>query len=698
MVMGIRGVGALALALLLTACGGGSGRQGTDIVVTGSGPSAQLSVGDSANFTLTVANHGQDDASDVTVANHATGLTVSGITCTASGGATCPSDTSGTMSVATLPVGASLTFHVTATVAQVGSGQVTVQDTMSAAYAQDIDTSNNTATVDVTAYVSNAALTISGTNPAQIVAAGSSAQFVYTLHNAGPDAAQQLTITAAVSNATGITIQCTPSSGSACPATLVSPMSLDSLPSGGTLTFTVGASVAGTFSGTVQATLKSTSQTHDPDTSDNTLTLQAQSSTATDLNVTQTVPTTTPAGGTAQFQATISNPGSSTLSNVVVTDTLSAGYTATVTCTANSGVVCPATSPSSPITIPTLRGGDYLTLTYNVVLPSDARDVITNTVQIAATGDSDTGNNTSTKSTQAVNGLSGSYTVFAADGRQYSLTIDFDAGTYTMSGNSHTWQRTFAADPNGDFVSTSNPLERLRAATDLLVGGHDFDTGEGVLPYVAARSFVTSLLQAQGSYDLATRNVSSGTTSTHAGTANISNNTLTICQSNSGVQRTSACAAGALASYALSVSGNVFTGVNTLDPSDKFSFMIARSGAMTLMASAMPATDGSQQLRLGVPDSSSIAGGTLLGPSTLGTTGDWVTIQLSQTSYSYASQLGNTDSATLAQLSSGGPFAIRDGSLLSDSALIYVMQAVPIEITVGDVSGAEDGLLQIALP
>jgi uncharacterized repeat protein (TIGR01451 family) len=694
---------------MLSACGGGSGRQGTDIVVTGSGPTNQLAAGDSAVFTMTVANNGDNDASDVTISDHTSGLSLSGITCSASGGATCPASTSGTMSIPSLPAGGSLTFQVSTSVAQVGNGLVTVQNTMTAQYGTDVDSSNNSATVDAAAYIASADVSVTGTNPTQAVAAGSTAEFVFTVGNSGADAASNVTLTA-TANAGSMTISCTAGNGATCPSDLASHMTVDQLPANGTLTFTVDVAVSATFNGLVQAELRASSSatstaaaTYDPDTSNNSLTLQVEATTSTDLTVTQTVPSTVSAGDTAQFNVVVTNPGSSTLSNVALTDSLTSGFTATVSCVpgSSSGIACPNVSNPASITIPTMRGGDYLTLLYSVTVPSTWRGAITNTVQVSAAGDPNTANNTAVATTQAVDGLSGTYTVFAANGLQYSLTIDFDQNTYTMSGNGQTWTKTFAAAGNGDFVVTGSTLERMRTATDLIVGGQDFGTGEGVLPYVAARSFVTSLLQAQGTYDLATRDVSGSSATTHAGTASISNNTLAICQTDNDVQRPSSCG-GSLVSYALTVSGNTFTAVNTQVPSDSYNFMIARSGALTLLISAGALTDGSgnQQLRIGLPDSSGIAGASSLsGPSTLGTTGDWVTISnLSQTTYGFTSLLNNSDTATLVQISAGGPFAMRDGTLQSSGAPIYVLQAVPLEVTVGDFSGAASGLLQITLP
>ena len=51
--------------LALAACASGSGRQGTEIVVTGTGPTGQVQGGSNAVFVMSVANTGPYDASNI---------------------------------------------------------------------------------------------------------------------------------------------------------------------------------------------------------------------------------------------------------------------------------------------------------------------------------------------------------------------------------------------------------------------------------------------------------------------------------------------------------------------------------------------------------------------------------------------------------------------------------------------------------
>ena len=62
-----------------------------------------------------------------------------------------------------------------------------------------------------------------------------------------------------------------------------------------------------------------------------------------DLNVSQVGPATVAAGTTATFTALVVNTGRNEATNLVITETLTAGYTATVTCVPSFGALCPAT-------------------------------------------------------------------------------------------------------------------------------------------------------------------------------------------------------------------------------------------------------------------------------------------------------------------------------------------------------------------
>jgi uncharacterized repeat protein (TIGR01451 family) len=679
--------GTLFLGFLLSACGGGSGRSGTDVVVTGSGPSGQVLSGETAVFVMTVSNTGSSAANNVqiidTVGNQ---LVPTAITCTASGGAVCPNPTSISMTIPSLPGGGSLVFGVTVQLTPAATG--TIINTMSASYSEDVDHGNNSATVSATA--ASTSISVEATAPTGPIFGGATANFTMVVTNIGQVTALDVGITDTVSEDLTLgTITCVASNGATCPTSTGATMVAPAIPPTGVLTFTVPAVVTAGANGTVsnQMTVAALGDSKASDDSDTAFV----SVVSNDVGVSQTGAATAGAGGTTVFTAIVANPGPNPATNITIHETLTTGYAVTVTCTPSGGATCPTTL-GQDMTVASLPAGRSLSFSYTVTVPSSARGNIVNTVQITADADPNTANNSASTTTVAVAAGSGSYKVFAADGREYDLTIDFDAGAYTMTGNGQTWQKTFTVGSNGDFVVSGT--SRFRVATDLIVGGHDF--GGGVQPYVAAREFATTLFQVVGTYNLATRNLpAAGSPFTHAGTAQISENTLFVCQSDTQVNRPSSCASGALTSYSLTVNGDVFTGVDLSDATKTYTFRVARSGASTVLLSAGVATDGSRQFRIGLPDGAAIAGGVLYGATT---TGDWVTMTLGSTSYAVTGVLGGSDSATLQLINPAGPFAMRFGLRTSDSQKIYVMQAFPVAVAFGDFSGGASGLMQIALP
>ena len=654
--------------------------------------------GSTAVFVMTVTNNGPDAATGFNVFdNVGNGLALTGITCAASGGAVCPATVGALTAVDSLPSGGVLTFTVSTQIAQ------NVNGTISNQLVADIKTNPTSSSNSyyATATVVTADLKVSGTPPPGPLLSGSAAAFTMVLTNNGPGTAQSINITNVLSS--GITasgaITCAASNGAVCPSALGPTMTLTSMPNTGVLTFTVPFTVNTGTSGQVSDTM-TVSSTTDP--RGNQIATVGVGSGNSNLIVTETGVSQVAAGSSAVFTAVVANTGPSAASNVTVTYALTgpAGTVASVACSAPAGVTCPTTL-GPMMTVPTIGVGRALSFTFTVPVPTAAagQGAIINTVTASAIGNTDVTQNEASYSTVPINSNNGTYQLFAADGNQYTLVINFDADTFTISGNGLNIQSSFTADAAGGGYTVAG-TSRFRVATDLIVGGEDF--GHGVIPYVAARVFGTTVQQLAGTsggqYNLVTLDVpTTAPIVTTAGTARVSGNTLAICQSSTGVATPQNCAslpAGSLQSYALSVDTNVYTGINTVT-AQPFSFQLALIGATTALLSAGTAPDGSQRLVIGLPDASVIAGGTTQGAST---TGDWVTMTLTPTMYSFTGQVGPSDSAGLQRISSNaGPYAMLVGNLQSDTAQIYVMQSYPLSVAFGG-SGAANGLLQVTLP
>jgi hypothetical protein len=249
---------------------------------------------------------------------------------------------------------------------------------------------------------------------------------------------------------------------------------------------------------------------------------------------------------------------------------------------------------------------------------------------------------------------------------------------------------------------------RFRVASDLIVGGQNF--GTGVIPYLAVSQLATKVSQLAGTYDFMYWDMATGAPATTSPwTGSVNSNTLYVCTSTTAVTTTQACNPSSLTSYALTVdtTNDLFQATKQSGSQPSFSFYTGMVGAAPVILSAGTWSDGSLYLLVGVPDSAAIAGGTTLGssmsPATLPAghyfSGDWITMILSSSSYSFTGELGGSDSATLGPINqAGGPFSLETGDLASDNAPIYVMQAYPLSIAFGAPGGAASGLLQVTVP
>jgi hypothetical protein len=451
-----------------------------------------------------------------------------------------------------------------------------------------------------------------------------------TVTNEGPDATGAFNVYDNVS--TGLTlssIACSASSGATCPGTVGVLTSVSALPAGGVLTFTATTQVGQNVNGTVSNGLVANLST-DPNQADNSSYVTVNVVSAV-LGVSGTPPAGPLADGdAASFTVVVHNSGPGTAQKVTISNGLSSGVTASgaVTCMASSGATCPA-SLGSTISVDSLVSGGSLTFTVPFSVNAGTSGLVDDTVTVSSATDPQ-GDHVTNLDVMTGNVNNGTYQMFAANGRQYTMVVDFDAGNYTISGNSQNIQQVFTADSSGGGY-TVNGTTRFRVANKLIVGGQDF--GGGVIPYIAAAVLGSNIQQLAATYDLVTLDIpASGPSVTYAGTARISGNTLQICQSSTGVaspQNCSSLSGASLDSYSLTVSNNVYTATNT-GSGPSFSFEAGLAGANVVMLNAGTTSDGSQQLLIGLPDSAAIAGGTTEGSST---SGDWLTMTLTSSNY-----------------------------------------------------------------
>lgn len=674
-----------------------------DVAVTGTAPAGPL-LTDAATFDFVVDNPGPDVARDVVITTTATAnlaLQRAQIRCTAAGGASLPVlQADDTLAVAELPAAGSLSCAVPVTVASGTNGNTAVS--MSVAAPGDARAGNNTATAVVGAtLISNLSVTGS-VRDAQVIG-GAGTTFDFTVVNQGPASAFDVALTNTTSTDLSLSgaIACT-ASGGAVPPTDATGGGLVSaaIPAGGALNCAVPVTVAAGANGVVFDTFAVRADNNvRPGAGSVTVSTVAVSS---NLGVSQTGPVEAGAGTPLSFSARVNNPGPGSASNVRIDwqATAPAGVSfAAPTCVGLNGAVCPDVLGPS-MTVPSLGPGRTLVFSFEATTEPTARGSVQSRVTVASDEDQDTGNNTATVTTALVDPRNGAYAVFAADGRRYDLDIDFDIGRYTLSGNGTQAERSFTADGSGGFVVGGTA--RLRLATDLIVGGHDF--GGDVLPFVAARSFVPGIGAVAGTYNLFTRRIApDGTATTVPATASVSGNTLSICESETApVASVRLCATANRTDYVNLVSdGTTITGTSAAG--ERFSFSVATSGAAKVLLSAGPGPDLGQRLRIGLVDATS---GITFGPAQQGPTsdGDWTTVTLVDgvpVQWTSTGSLGS-DSAQLVGVTNSGsaPFAMLTGTSTATNGSIFLMQAYPLIVVIGGSPffSSASGLLQVALP
>lgn len=684
----------------------------TNIVVAGKGPTTTTTGGGPVDFIMTVTNNGPDTATDFNVYdNVGSGLTLTGITCSASGGAVCPSTVGVVTAIPSLVSGGTLTFNVSTVANQQANG--TVDNELSVNV-----TTNPTKSDDsffATAAVVSSDLTIVGTAPAGPLAGGAAAAFTMVVTNTGPGIASNVALVNVLS--AGLTasaaVTCTAAGGAVCPTPLGQSMTVPTMPVNGVLTFTFPFTVNAGTNGTVTDSLTATSATYPKGS---VTAVAGVGSSSPDVGVTETGNPFVQGGSNAVFTAIVTNDSGVTASNATVSYSLSgsAGSVATVTCQPSTGAICPTTLGPS-MTVPTLEAGRFLTFTFSVPAPTPAvgqvLSPIVNAVTVGIAGDTNSANNMATFSTTPIASADGSYQLYAANGQLYTMVMNMETLSYTIAvpGQVPFIQESFVADASGGGYTVGG-AQHFRVGPDIIVGGQIFAAGGPVIPYLAAKAFGTTLSQLGGVfgglYDLGTINypTGGGSATTQAGTAKVSGNVLTICETKLVNQQqvflTQACPASANAehNYELSVSGTTYTATDILNNAETFNFQLAIIGNTVTLVSAGPAPGGSSlQTLFGVPDSSTFAGEFFYGASTAfgSTPSDWITMTLLESNYSYTGQLGTSGDYPLTNVIAGsGPYSLRVGPTAA-APQIYVMQTYPLTIEFGAFGGPESGMMQV---
>ncbi len=325
-----------------------------DIAVTKAASVGTVAAGQSFGYTVVVSNNGVDPATGVSVLDTMpAGLANTTWTCTATPGSSCPA--TGTGDIATtvdLAAGGSATFSVTTSATTAAPS--TIVNTVTAAVGPDTvdpDPSNNTASATV-GIDFTASLLVNKTASVATALPGDTFSYTIVASNLGPAGLDGVVVSDPVpSSLTALSWTCTGAAGGVCDVAsgTGSPLVNADLPLGGSVTILLNVQVAANASGSilnvVTATAGFSGQSVTAQSSATVVVSPVVPPTAA-LTITKSTPATifSKVGSVVTFTVVATNTGSSTLTNVTISDpNATLVNCAPVTLAAGQSLTCTAT-------------------------------------------------------------------------------------------------------------------------------------------------------------------------------------------------------------------------------------------------------------------------------------------------------------------------------------------------------------------
>jgi uncharacterized repeat protein (TIGR01451 family) len=252
---------------------------------------------------------------------------------------------------------------------------------------------------DVVLLAPQADLAISKTDGVTSVNAGGTTTYTIVVSNGGPSAANGAVFTdPAVVNLGVTSVTCgSPSGGAACPTVANTTVALmqgtgiviPTLPAGGSVAFTVKATIAGNATGTISntANIAAPAGVTDPNLGNNSATDTDTVNLVADLAITKTdgVTSVNP-GGTTTYTIVVSNSGPSNVTGATVTDVLPAAITSDTFTAVGSGGASGFTASGSGNINDTVNLPLGSTITYTLLahIASSATGTLVNTATVTA--------------------------------------------------------------------------------------------------------------------------------------------------------------------------------------------------------------------------------------------------------------------------------------------------------------------------
>jgi len=377
-----------------------------DLSITNSDGVATATPGASVNYTITAANAGPSDAPGSNVSDAFPASLTCTWTCGGANGGSCTASGSGNINdTVNLPVGGSVTYMATCSIAPAATGSlINTASAATAIGATDPTPANNSAT-DTDTLAPQANLSIINTDGVTTAIPGGSVTYTITAANtSGPSAAPGATVTDAFPASLTCTWTCAGSNGGTCTASGSGDIgdTVD-LPTTGNVTYTASCSISASATGSLanMASVAPAAGVTDPTPGNNSATDTDTLAPQANLSITNSdgVTTATP-GGSVNYTITAANAsGPSAAPASHVTDNFPASLTCTWTCIGFGGATCTASGSGSIGDTVALPSGGSITYTALCTISAAATGTLSNTATVATSAsvtDPVSGNNSAT--------------------------------------------------------------------------------------------------------------------------------------------------------------------------------------------------------------------------------------------------------------------------------------------------------------
>jgi uncharacterized repeat protein (TIGR01451 family) len=512
-----------------------------DLRIGKSSAAASQTPGMPISYTIVVTNTGPSAVTGARVIDTFPPA-VSGVSwsCVATSGSSCPAGANGDINVTVdLVVGGRATFVANGTINSAASGALanTASVTVPGGVV-DPDTDNNSATVNGT-LAPRADLRISKAASSSSPVPGTPIGYTIVVTNTGPSAVTGArvidTFPAALS---GVSWSCVATNGSSCPAGASGDINATvDLAVGGQATFTASGAIDSAAIGALvnNASVTAPGGVVDPDTDNNSATVNGTLAPRADLRIGKTSSTGSPVPGTPiGYTIVVTNTGPSAVTGAQVLDTFPAALSGVSwSCVATSGSSCPAGANGDINATVDLAVGGQATFTATGAIDSAATGILTNTASVTAPGgvvDPIANNNTATaahrlapRADLRISKTDGVTSVRAGSTVTYTIVVSnlgpsvvsdarvLDTFPAVMSGVGWTCSATASSR-----CAMAGGSGNINATVDLAVGGQATFTASGTINGTATGMLTNtaSVVAPSGVFDPATSNNSATDTST----------------------------------------------------------------------------------------------------------------------------------------------------------------------------------------